>query len=547
MPLVLGPLLRRVVGDRATVWVETDAPATVEVTAGTGGGAARTFTAYGRHYALVVVDGLAAGAETPYQVLLDGEQAWPPAGYEYPAPVIRTRARGGPVRLVFGSCRKAAPYADDGMPPDALDAYAKRLAATGADWPDALVLLGDQVYADTPSPVSRRWLRRRRRTRHPEAPVDQVVDFTEYARLYRESWTDPEIRWLLSTVPSVMIFDDHEVIDDWNTSASWRRDALREPWWPERISAGLASYWVYQHLGNLHPDELGADPVYPAVVSTVDATGVLREFGARADRERDAYRWSYALDIGDTRLVVLDNRCGRQLEPGRRAMLPERQWEWFAQTVCSGGYRHLAVGCSLPWLLPYGVHHLEAVASRLAESRWSPVAWAGESLRRAADLEHWPAFGRSFDALAALLSQLDPGLGSVSVLSGDVHHSYVARPDLDGPPIYQLTCSPVHNRVPPLMRGVFRTAWGPRSARLGRALCRLTGVEPSRLRWTKLAGPYFGNVVGTLLHNGQYADVTVETTQPDASLVRLVHVTLAGEPDQDWDLSGGSARGRAVA
>jgi hypothetical protein len=41
--------------------------------------------------------------------------------------------------------------------------------------------------------------------------------------------------------------------------------------------------------------------------------------------------------------------------------------------------------------------------------------------------------------------------------------------------------------------------------------------------------------------------VTVETTEPDASLVRLVHVTLAGEPDQDWDLSGGSARGRAAA
>ncbi|MGW1633884.1 hypothetical protein, partial [Streptomyces anthocyanicus] len=30
-----------------------------------------------------------------------------------------------------------------------------------------------------------------------------------------------EVRWLLSTVPSCMIFDDHDVIDDWNTSAAW--------------------------------------------------------------------------------------------------------------------------------------------------------------------------------------------------------------------------------------------------------------------------------------------------------------------------------------
>jgi hypothetical protein len=528
VPLVLGPLLRRVVDDRATVWVETDAPATVVVSAGPAGGAARTFTAFGRHYALVVVDGLPRGAATPYRVLLDGEQAWPPPDYAYPPPAIHTRAAGAPVRLVFGSCREATPYVTRGIPPDALDAYATRLAATGADWPDALVLLGDQVYADMPSPVTRRWLRRRRRAKHPEAPADQVADYAEYARLYRESWTDPEIRWLLSTVPAVMIFDDHEVIDDWNTSAAWRADALRQPWWNERIAAALASYWVYQHLGNLHPDELGADPVYPAVVSAADATGTLREFGARADREREWYRWSYALDIGDTRLVVLDNRCGRQLESGRRAMLPDAQWDWFATCVRSGGYAHLAVGCSLPWLLPYGVHHLEAVTSALAESRWRAVAWAGEGLRRAADLEHWPAFGHSFTALAALLSQLDPDIASVSVLSGDVHHSYVARPHLDGPPIHQVTCSPVHNRVPTLMRQVFRTAWGPRSAWFGRALSRLFRLEPMRLRWTKLAGPHFGNVVGTLVHSGQSAYVTIEATGPDATLARVMRVRLAG-------------------
>jgi hypothetical protein len=107
--LVVGPLLSRVAGERATVWVETADPATVEVTAGTGRGAARTFTAFGRHYALVVVDGLPAGAATPYQVLVDGEPAWPPPDYGFPAPVIRTRQPGAPVRLVFGSCRQATP------------------------------------------------------------------------------------------------------------------------------------------------------------------------------------------------------------------------------------------------------------------------------------------------------------------------------------------------------------------------------------------------------------------------------------------------------
>jgi hypothetical protein len=34
-----------------------------------------------------------------------------------------------------------------------------------------------------------------------------------YTWLYHESWQDPEVRWLLSTVPSAMIFDDRDVRD----------------------------------------------------------------------------------------------------------------------------------------------------------------------------------------------------------------------------------------------------------------------------------------------------------------------------------------------
>src|SRR5205823_2042898 len=117
-----------------TVWVETAAPGTVEVRAGAAIGAAHTFTASGHHFALVVLDGLPADAATAYQVFFAGEQVWPPPGHPYPPSVIRTRGAGAPVRLVFGSCRQANPNATRGMPPDALDAYAARLARTGKDW-----------------------------------------------------------------------------------------------------------------------------------------------------------------------------------------------------------------------------------------------------------------------------------------------------------------------------------------------------------------------------------------------------------------------------
>src|SRR5947209_17036924 len=104
---------------------------------------------------------------------------------------------------------------------------------------------GDQVYADELTPHTRRWLGLRRGEPAPEDA--QVADFEEYTRVYAESWSDPQVRWLLSTIPSSMIFDDHEIIDDWNTSAAWRRAVTASDWWGPRISGGLVSYWIYQH------------------------------------------------------------------------------------------------------------------------------------------------------------------------------------------------------------------------------------------------------------------------------------------------------------
>ena len=66
-------------------------------------------------------------------------------------------------------------------------------------------------------------------------PGEQVSDFEEYAQLYREAWSDPDIRWLLATVPSTMIFDDHDVHDDWNISEAWVREMRATSWWDERI------------------------------------------------------------------------------------------------------------------------------------------------------------------------------------------------------------------------------------------------------------------------------------------------------------------------
>jgi hypothetical protein len=82
--LRLGPMLRRVTATAASIWLETDAPATVTVTAGQGGdrrvAESATATVHGHHYAVVEVDGLEPGAVAAYTVQVDGAPAWPPPG-----------------------------------------------------------------------------------------------------------------------------------------------------------------------------------------------------------------------------------------------------------------------------------------------------------------------------------------------------------------------------------------------------------------------------------------------------------------------------------
>ncbi len=70
-----------------------------------------------------------------------------------------------------------------------------------------------------------------------------------------------------------MIFDDHDVHDDWNTSAAWRREDQAKPWWPERIRAAYMSYWIYQHLGNLSPAELAKNELWQQMQEPGDQAG----------------------------------------------------------------------------------------------------------------------------------------------------------------------------------------------------------------------------------------------------------------------------------
>ena len=180
--LVVGPVLRYVGQTEATVWVEVSAACQVGVL----GQATPTFEVRGHHYAVVGLTGLEPGAVVEYAVTLDGNQVWPVPGDTRPRSSIHTREGEHRARLVFGSCRVGAPEREpytlppgeeEGFGIDALWAYSRRLQVGLEDWPDGLLLIGDQVYADEVSPATLEFIRGRRDTSEP--PGEEIADFEE--------------------------------------------------------------------------------------------------------------------------------------------------------------------------------------------------------------------------------------------------------------------------------------------------------------------------------------------------------------------------------
>jgi len=540
--LVLGPMLRYVSETEATIWVETGRACQVEIL----GRRARTFEVAGHHYGLVVIDGLAPGDEREYQVALDGAVRWPVPGDGFPPSVLRTRCPDRPVRIAFGSCRAAGDVAqpdpaqpDPAQPDpahvDALAACALTLRESPRDrWPDVLLMIGDQVYGDNPGPDTRAFIAQRRDPAAP--PAGQVADFEEYCALYREAWTEPSVRWLLSVVPTAMIFDDHEVRDDWNISAAWRREYRAKPWWRSRIEGAYLSYWIYQHLGNLSPADLGADQAWQRVRQGQQAEA-LRDLARRADERAPGVRWSFRRTFGNVRVVVLDSRSRRVLDQGKRLMADEAEWQWVTESV-SGDWEHVVLATSVPPLLPRGIHALEAWSEAVTEGAWGKrFARFGERLRQTLDLEHWPAFGASFIQLEQLLTGLATGVygeppASVTIISGDVHHSYLTAVDLPAgaqprSAVRQAVCSPFCQSMPFIMRQGLRLGSTKAGGLAGTAVASLAGAARPAISWHVTQGPWFENMLATLEYDARTARIRFDRTAGASS--GTPHLTPAYE------------------
>ena len=221
-------------------------------------------------------------------------------------------------------------------------------------------------------------------------------------------------------------------------------------------------------------------------------------------------------------------------------MLDEEEFDWVEAAMrraVDEGVEHLIIGTSLPWLLPHAIHNLE---------RWNETLnvrhhnrWRGrlaEKIRQAADLEHWAAFGHSFERLGAALTAVARGdhgraPATALVLSGDVHHAYAAElvspGDLDAR-VHQLTVSPLHNQAPHPIRVGLQDRLEQRGPALHRAAGAAAKAEPTALEWEKQAGPFFGNQIGELVLEGREARFLLSVSEiGDTSLRQVLDTPLS--------------------
>ena len=165
-------------------------------------------------------------------------------------------------------------------------------------------------------------------------------------------------------------------------------------------------------------------------------------------------------------------------------------------------------------------------------------------MRRALDLEHWPAFQASFTGMVDLLRDVAGGSrsgrppASITLVGGDIHNAYIAevslgRRDDARSRVHQLVCSPFRNPLSPSQRRLVQLAGSATVVGVMRALARLAGVKPASVRWRFRAGPTFHNSIGIVVLDGRRAEAAIyrsDEGEPSAALRSLHARVLADGP-----------------
>lgn len=242
----------------------------------------------------------------------------------------------------------------------------------------------------------------------------------------------PRVQRLLAHLPTYMIFDDHDVTDDWNLSEAWENAVYGHPFSKRIIGNALMAYWICQGWGN-NPDGF-KDHWSEALAYAQNPSPQNHE--AWIDALLRFQRWDYQLDT-EPFVLVLDTRTRRWPASDHNHMPSGLMDRAALQETLSQLKQHpsAVVISAAPVFGLKWIETLQHVASH----------W-GFAL--AVDAENWMAHGGT---ARTLLSYLSAGHQPITLLSGDVHYSFVYDVVLrfhGGPRLWQITASGFKNAFP---------------------------------------------------------------------------------------------------
>lgn len=249
-----------------------------------------------------------------------------------------------------------------------------------------------------------------------------------------------DVRRVLANVATLMIFDDHEVTDDWNIDHAWVATVYDNPQGRRVVTNGLLAYLVCQHWGN-RPDRFGDAPTAERrVVSEMEdaaASGVSHADAvplllgvptaappapppAQALRDLTppgTVRYDVTLDDADgwpVRIVLLDERTAREYPSD----------EGLGARISLDGLAAQLPAPASPAPLTIVVAASPILGTYVYEDVIQPLlrVLQGQSGIRRGDNEPWSTVPANFQDLLARLAAHHP----VLVLSGDVHYGYTS-------------------------------------------------------------------------------------------------------------------------
>lgn len=265
-----------------------------------------------------------------------------------------------------------------------------------------LLMGGDQVYSDAMwavLPELKAWCDKpwRKRVNAPFTATLRSKLETYFSRLYLERWSQPEVAAALATLPTVMMWDDHDIMDGWGS----------------------------------HPAEQHNCPVFQGIFQVASAAFALFQrqmLGApRPAALPGQMHHNSAWRVGDLGLLALDMRSERRPRMGEfsdaaggvlqpEQVLSPQSWsavyQWLAAQEAAGDMKHLFVMSSIPVLHP----SFELLETLLG---WLPGQQEMEDDLR----DHWTSPPHKAERLRLIhrLLQASAKGTRVTLLSGDVH------------------------------------------------------------------------------------------------------------------------------